>query len=904
MSKLSKKMQELKRVIRLHANWLVYATLGESALSKSEIEELEKYGKLPMDKTLDLADKSYLLGRLRAILKRSEYKDISYEEAEEKLGGMKLSPIEELVLEQARLKAGQALKGLAQEISDGVYSALAQSLGTAVTEASIQQIVADETELALIYKKTAQELASSLAARLQTSAKRDWKMVAQTELQRAKVAGQAQAIVNKIDIYAHSDGPDSKVSVIPAASCCEDCREHYLDASGNPKIFTLSDLMSAGSNADPGVIHKKKQGVHTHWKTTLPPLHPNCGCNLIYVPSGYGWTAGKLGLLNKSLFDMTLRKANSTAGVSGGISPTVTPKGPPQPKSATASAGTPSVAGAAAPGNVAGPGKPPGSGGGTAPSGGSTQQMSPCPFGGGAECQKHGGPQGGSETHKANGSVMKKHQEAMARGAQPTTELAKEQQKQQFETQSKVFNTQGHPDAKVLSHLSEGEIGAVERRGGTQKGINDSYTVHIVGNGSGLMKPPVDYTGYISKRKAEGKSSDELEKMANELGVPGNGTIPKGMNPRCEAGAYQRASSLGVKLVPATTTRLHDGAQDGPVGYTSVQHFRENAVSTRNYVTEDVDAPGADRYNAILRSVPAEHKDKVKEQFATVAVMDVLWNNNDRHFGNLMMDSQNHDVIAIDHGTAFGNGLSGHRNEVAFEMHKSGVPIQLPPHLHEKLKNETLESTQRAMPSIPAWSQGQTYLRQKYVLDLHEQHGHIPFEKIRGTAPNALGEVGAYSHQWITDEDPTGFKTFYKAEENNELPHQQFESWAKNWMETASSDPSHPDHEDAKRLMDIQPLRASAHITGKEPTSKDSLQSHFDRIPPYKPSDVKSTKVEPKETPPPIRTPPKVSGLDSTVPQVPQDKTPARGPRAMRMQKSLVLQLPHTQFPLDNWTER
>ncbi|NJL53709.1 hypothetical protein HC928_00290 [bacterium] len=152
-NKLSKKLQELRRLVRLHANWLVYATLGESALSKEEIQELRDYGKLPMDKTLDLADKAFALGRLKALLKKSEYKDVSYEEADEEQKKLKLSPIEVLVLEQVRLKAGQALKGLAQDIADGVFDALAQSLGAAVTEATVQQIVADETALAVIYKK-------------------------------------------------------------------------------------------------------------------------------------------------------------------------------------------------------------------------------------------------------------------------------------------------------------------------------------------------------------------------------------------------------------------------------------------------------------------------------------------------------------------------------------------------------------------------------------------------------------------------------------------------------------------------------------------------------------------------------------------------------------------------------
>src|SRR5690606_7080657 len=220
MSKISQKMLEVKRVVRLHFNWLIYATLGKDALTKAEFEELEKYGKLPMNKTLELGDKSYFLGRLRALLKTKQYKEVTYEEGEEAAAKIKLTPVEELVREQVRLKAGKGLEGLAQEIADGVYDHLATAIGKTVSEAVVQQAIADEVALAVIHKKTVQQLASALASRLQNTYKRDWMMIARTELHSAKISGQAQAIANKVDIYAHSDGPNSKVSVVPSPTCC------------------------------------------------------------------------------------------------------------------------------------------------------------------------------------------------------------------------------------------------------------------------------------------------------------------------------------------------------------------------------------------------------------------------------------------------------------------------------------------------------------------------------------------------------------------------------------------------------------------------------------------------------------------------------------------------------------
>ncbi|NJL53710.1 hypothetical protein HC928_00295 [bacterium] len=332
-------------------------------------------------------------------------------------------------------------------------------------------------------------------------------MVAQTELHRAKVAGQAQAIVNKIDIYANSAGANSEVSIVPSASCCDDCREHYLEPDGTPKIFILKDLISAGSNADPGVRHSKRGGVHIHWKTTLPPLHANCYCNIQYIPPGFGWAQGKLTMLNKSLFEASIVK--SASGVSGGISPTVTPKGPPQSKPPSASAGVGSVPGVAAPGNTPGPGRPPGTPS-TSPQGVKPKSVA-CPLG--ADC-----PDGGH--HRPDSVRYREHME-QARASGKMTPQAKEEQKAEYEKQSSEFNKKANPTEVIKDHLSNGKIGYIERRGTEDSGINASYNVHIVGNGSGLMKPPIDFEGQIPSRRKEGKSPEEIAKLRLDLCLPG-----------------------------------------------------------------------------------------------------------------------------------------------------------------------------------------------------------------------------------------------------------------------------------------------------------------------------------------------------------------------------------------------
>ncbi len=82
---LGERLKELRRVVRLHTNWFTATLLGRDTLSDAELADLEAYGKLPMDESLDFVEKSYILGRLRATLKSSEYKRLNYEAVEEQV---------------------------------------------------------------------------------------------------------------------------------------------------------------------------------------------------------------------------------------------------------------------------------------------------------------------------------------------------------------------------------------------------------------------------------------------------------------------------------------------------------------------------------------------------------------------------------------------------------------------------------------------------------------------------------------------------------------------------------------------------------------------------------------------------------------------------------------------------
>lgn len=803
-------MQELKRVVKLHANWLVYATLGESALSTSEVTELKRYGKLPMGQPLDLVDKSYLLGRFRSLLKKQEYNNINYEE----ITAAPLSPLEELVVEQARLRAGQALKGVAQEIADGTYSSLAQVLGKAVSEAVVSQAVADETALAIIHRKTAQELASNLAQRLQTAHKRNWKIVAETALQTAKVAGSAQAIVNKVGVYALSDGADSMVSVIPGPACCADCATHYTGPDGQPRVFRLATLLGAGSNADSDVTHQKQSGRHVYWKTTLPPLHPSCGCSIVYIPPGHGWVDGKLSMLNKSLFMEHLVKARS--GVSGGISPTVEPQGAPSNKSEETK--TPSMPGAAAPGNQPGPGRTPGGlpkpGSGTPGGSGGGKQLMACPW---AKC-----PIGHHET----GSKTFEEHAAIAAHNREFTPAAEESNTKALNDKAVEYNSKPHPHAEVSKHLSEGVLSSSEDISSAM-GINKKWKVTFTSPDgtvtSGIMKPAPVY----SEDVWNGQSIAE-----------GAAVQPKDSGHVSEVGSSMLAQGLGLTShIPPTVQRASSGDFGMPKAPMSVQQWKDDYHPVALTLSEDANGH-PHRYKAMLDR--SKDPEKLHNKMSELAVFDIVQNHGDRHLDNFVANDDFTDVQGIDNGAAFGSGMQGQKNLLIHEMHKANKPLTVPDHLMSRFNNASLEDTTRALggSGLQPWQVAQTHLRQKYVAHLQETHGYIPHEATRcvtysvankGENSTPYGRVGFAPGNGLLDQ-MLGAK---QAEKDGQLPDQVFASWAKSYIDKHKNDPNSPNHADAVKLDEMMPLHKAGRAHDPEYDGSREHQRDYMAIPPY-----------------------------------------------------------------------
>lgn len=177
---------------------------------------------------------------------------------------------------------------------------------------------------------------------------------------------------------------------------------------------------------------------------------------------------------------------------------------------------------------------------------------------------------------------------------------------------------------------------------------------------------------------------------------------------------------------------------------------------------------------------------------------------------------------------------------------------------------------------------------------------------VESGVPSACGAVNTKHPLLLPSREGNCMKAF----RNKELPHDRFEQWAKHWMLEASNNPDHADHQDAKKLMEIQPLRSVDHITGKEPPLRGSLKEYFDSIGEYKPLDLTQQKaaLEPTE---PLRVPAAVSGTNATavatpstgtaytVKETPASREATTVARPRKLRKHLILSNPHEAFPLD-----
>lgn len=768
---MENRLASLRRLLRIYGNWLTVKLIGKDLVSKEDLAELKKYGKLPLGDEVDLIGRAFSLGRAASLSKKSAYKELTLEKLST-INKFKHTSEDSLAVREAKLHAARHLQSAVDNAAAGAFMRLNDVTQDLLSDAVVKEIIKDEVALALKEKKTRDQLASSLSTKLRSDLTRDVKKIAVTEMHRAKQRGAAMAIANKVDIYSKSDGPDSSVSVVPNSGACEDCKNLYLDKDGNPKVFILSDLIARGSNADPGTSHKVgPRGLRSGWKPVLPPAHPSCYCELIYLPPGMAWQNGRLKIADVLRYKNGLSKAVDT----GSMSATIKPKGPNStngPKVANPG----SMPGLPAPGNEPGPGAPT-SGAPTIPAPAAATSddaaTTPAPQAGGSEAPSgqpwvywesiRGGRTGDpnvSEGWEQSPNGAWRIDPALLGGGGAPDEGGGEGGEKEAPplntsfVEARKWAEKPHTGEELREYLTEGEVTMSENLktreksgGDATPGINTSYEEVLQDNGSMLMKPGAETAGSDVNR---------------------------------ETGFYEMTAMFGSDVCPMTVNRNRRGA------HASCQAWLPNHTNAMKAVekldskmTPSTPTDKPSKQHKLMMAVSKDPK-KLSAKLQEIATWDMVSNNRDRHVDNFMVNEDFTDVKAIDHGFCFTTGLTAYKGNIHQGFHSNNAKVKLSPALKNQFETTSFGDMKRGFGrNLAEWQTAQTYLRMKYVLKVAEENdGTLPFLEFHEDT----------SVQDIND---------------RQTPNEKWEDFAMDFIDQHSTDETSPEYPTAKYFSDI-----------------------------------------------------------------------------------------------------
>lgn len=733
---MDNRLAPLRRLLRIHINWLTVKLLGKELVSKEELAELKDYGRLSLGDEVGLVERSFILGRTSATGKKSEYKDLTLDKLS-RLQKRKFSSAEQLALREAKLHTARRIQALADDAAAGASSRVNRATQELLTDATVKEILEDEIAIALAEKKSRQELASSVGNALGRDLTSGLKKLMVSEMHRAKTRGVAMAIANKVDIYSSSEGVESTVSVVPNRDACEDCRNLYLTDTGNPRIFKLSDLVGQGSNSDEGVSHSRKGGLHLGWKPVLPPAHPNCYCELTYVPPGMAWVNGRLKVTDELRYKNQISKAVDK----GTMSATITPKGPPSAQSNDAPK-IGNVKGISDPGHEGRPPSAQTTAEAVMPAAPTAQapakaEEAPtpdnkvgCPYGGDQDCRDHGG--NGAKMHDPNGESMeehKKHKDFKQRvedSQKDPQQLAEEHLAQMITIEG--YSHDGKTDQKTLDHAENGEIISQKNIGeveGAKKGVTEgTQKCGIKGNGHVCTKP-----------EAEGMEGQDVQN---------------------EQTAFRSFTLFGSNLCPVTGKRMKDGKLNSSQAWC-------NDHSPAALVTRSIDA--TEMIDTLKAKSP--NWEKVRGQLEEMTVNDLVICNTDRHLENFLLNDEIDDIRVIDHGYSFGKGFNSLHVEIFEGFNSKKMHLRLDETLNERFSNTSFGDMKRAYgDDTLEWKTAQSYMRMRYIQNVaSENEGRLPIDDFAG--------FGGSIHLTAND---------------------KFEKFVHNFIDNNIDDPSSPDH--------------------------------------------------------------------------------------------------------------
>ena len=137
---MDSRFASLRRLVRLHVSWLTAVLLGKELISKEDLAELKKYGKLSLGDEISFIEKAFALGRAFATLKQADYEELTLD----KLSGFerkKYSNAEKLAIREAKFHAHRHLHVIAEEVVAASSEAVSEATEKLVND--VMAVMAD-----------------------------------------------------------------------------------------------------------------------------------------------------------------------------------------------------------------------------------------------------------------------------------------------------------------------------------------------------------------------------------------------------------------------------------------------------------------------------------------------------------------------------------------------------------------------------------------------------------------------------------------------------------------------------------------------------------------------------------------------------------------------------------------
>ena len=275
------KKKNIKKIIEKYYNAILFKVAGSDQLSAEE-KNILMNDKIIFSYEKDIVpavEEAYIIGNVRSPrLGEFSKHDLKHFR---KFGLKKYKPLsrkEQYAIEHVKDSMGIYITKLKEDFSSSVMGSVSASNLVHSQEAALESFRSVAVS-SIKKKKGISRLASDLRD-LTGKSLRDWDRVASTEMSSAFNQGAADSILERND--GDSETMVYKI-VSKDAALCSSCRRLYSTPSGEPRLYTMTEMMSNGTN------YGRKA---SEYKATIGPMHPYCRCSLVELPVGFGFKPG------------------------------------------------------------------------------------------------------------------------------------------------------------------------------------------------------------------------------------------------------------------------------------------------------------------------------------------------------------------------------------------------------------------------------------------------------------------------------------------------------------------------------------------------------------------------------------------------------------------------------------